>query len=214
MATSRKVERIADTLASLYPETKTFLEYGKEYELLFAIILSAQATDKSVNAATKILFSEFTSLKDYTLERRDEIQKIVSKVGLAKSKSLYIVKTAKILLEEYGGKVPYDRESLKRLPGVGHKTSGVFLAELGIEDFFPVDTHVHRVAYRLGLIGKDTSPDEAEEILERKFIGYPLIVNHRRMILFGRNLCKAINPSCGECPLMDICQHKKNAIRS
>ncbi len=207
---NEKIPFIVETLNRLYPETKTFLQYEKDYELLFAVILSAQATDKSVNEATRILFDRFPSLSDYSDENRDEIALIVSKVGLGKTKTDHIIRTAKILLAEYDGKLPHDRKTLESLPGVGVKTSGVVLAELGIKDFLPVDTHVHRVTRRLGLYRNDRMPEEVEKILERKFQGYSLITIHRQLILFGRNICKAKNMSCEECPFKEnICKIKR-----
>jgi endonuclease III len=209
MATSKKVSYIASELDGLYPKTATFLEYTKDYELLFAVILSAQATDKSVNQVTRILFDRFPCLTSYVPENKDEILSIVSKVGLGKTKTEHILSTAKILLSRYDGKLPHDRETLQSLPGVGVKTSGVVLAELGIEDHLPVDTHVFRVSHRLGL-SNDETPDETEITLERKFKGYSLITVHRQLILFGRNICKAKNMSCDICPFHEtICKYKK-----
>lgn len=210
MATSKKVLFIKEKLDELYPETHTFLNYSKEYELLFAVILSAQATDKSVNEATKSLFSKFASLENYCIENKDEIEKIVHGVGLGKSKTSHIIKTSHILLSKYGGEIPHNREALRELPGVGVKTSGVVLAELGIIDALPVDTHVFRVTYRLGL-HKETSTDKVEEILEKKFHEFSLIDTHRQLILFGRNICQAKSMKCSTCPFyQNICKYKRS----
>ncbi len=208
MATNKKAEKIKEVLEKEYPKTKTFLNYTKDYELLFAVILSAQATDKSVNEATAVLFQEFLSLDDYVYEKKERIYSIILRIGLAKSKTEYLLSTAKMLREEYHGNLPHDRKELMKLPGVGYKTSGVVLSELGIEDFFPVDTHVQRVSKRLGLIKKET-PEETEKVLERIFHGSKYIVLHRQFILFGRNICKAANPSCMICPLKEICTETK-----
>ncbi len=208
MAINKKAEMIKGVLKREYPHTETFLHYTKDYELLFAVILSAQATDKSVNEATSLLFMEFPSLDDYVIEKKERIYSIIKRIGLAKSKTEYIVSTAKMLKEEYKGILPHERKELMKFPGVGYKTSGVVLAELGIQDFFPVDTHVQRVSKRLGLIKKET-PEETEKVLERIFRGSEYIVLHRQFILFGRNICKAMNPSCETCPLKELCTEMK-----
>ncbi len=208
MAINKKAEMIKGVLKREYPHTETFLHYTKDYELLFAVILSAQATDKSVNEATSLLFREFPSLDDYVIEKKERIYSIIKRIGLAKSKTEYILSTAKMLKEEYKGILPHERKELMKFPGVGYKTSGVVLAELGIQDFFPVDTHVQRVSKRLGLIKKET-PEETEKVLERVFRGSEYIVLHRQFILFGRNICKAMNPSCETCPLKELCTEMK-----
>ncbi len=208
MVINEKAEKIKEALNKEYPQTKTFLNYTKDYELLFAVILSAQATDKSVNDATGVLFKECPMLSDYTCDKKERIYAIIKRIGLAKSKTEYLLSTARILREEYHGILPHDRKELMKLPGVGYKTSGVVLSELGIEDFFPVDTHVQRVSKRLGLIRKET-PEETETVLERIFQGSKYIILHRQFILFGRNICKAANPSCVICPLKELCTETK-----
>ncbi len=208
MAINKKAEMIKGVLKREYPHTETFLHYTKDYELLFAVILSAQATDKSVNEATSLLFREFPSLDDYVIEKKERIYSIIKRIGLAKSKTEYILSTARMLKEEYKGILPHERKELMKFPGVGYKTSGVVLAELGIQDFFPVDTHVQRVSKRLGLIKKET-PEETEKVLERIFRGSEYIVLHRQFILFARNICKAMNPSCETCPLKELCTEMK-----
>ena len=125
----KDLERIATVLQVLFPKTSTFLHYKKDYELLFAIILSAQATDVSVNQATDVLFRKFPNLDDYRESSYDEIYQIIRPVGLCKTKATHIIKTAEILKDRYQGKVPRDRESLMKLPGVGAKTAAVFLGE-------------------------------------------------------------------------------------
>lgn len=215
-----RIEEIAKVLQVLFPKTHTFLEYGKDYELLFAVILSAQATDVSVNKATAVLFRKFPSLDCYDEPHKGEIYSIIRPLGLAGSKSEYLVRTAAILRTKYNGQVPKDRNELMKLDGVGYKTSGVVLGELYDYPFFPVDTHVRRVATRLGLVKEGASIQEIEETLERLFCGYHLIHLHRQFILFGRNVCYSRNPDCLACPFADFCTyHKgisggKNPLRS
>lgn len=211
MATTDQLDFIAFKLQELYPDTACFLEYEKEYELLFATILSAQATDKSVNEATRVLFKKCPTLLDYNEENREVIVKCISKVGLGKVKSSYLIKTAKILLEKYDGQLPKERKELMSLPGVGFKTSGVVLAELYDYPYIPVDTHVYRVSHRLGIVKDSLTPEETEVALEKKFKNHHLIHLHRQFILLGRNICLARNEKCSVCPFAQICKyHSKN----
>lgn len=200
---------IADTLNKLYSETKTFLNYSKDYELLFAIILSQQTTDIKVNQATSILFKKFSNLTDYNEENKDLIFNIIKPLGLAKGKTIHLIQTAEILLTKYNGKVPNNREDLLNMPGVGYKTSGVFLAEYYSHQYLPVDTHILRVSHRLNLVNNKFDATKTEIALEKLFKDYKLISLHRQLILFGRNVCHAINPECDSCPFNSFCKYKK-----
>jgi hypothetical protein len=200
---------IALKLEELYPETKTFLNFESDWQLLFAVILSAQATDVSVNEATAKLFVNFPKLEDYTQERREEIHACIKKVGLGKSKTEYLIKTAKILLEQYDGHVPTDRLELQKLPGVGYKTSGVVLAEYYNYPYIPVDTHVLRVTHRLGIVPESYDPTKTENKLEKIFDVPSFIHLHRQFILLGRNICTARSEKCEICPLRDVCRYFK-----
>lgn len=204
-----KAQIVYRELCRLYPKTSCFLHFSKDYELLFAVILSAQATDKSVNEATSVLFKEFPKLEDYNPNNRAEIKSIIKSVGLANSKVEYLIKTAQILLEQYDGKVPQDRKKLMELSGVGFKTSGVVLGELFNEKLIPVDTHISRVTKRIGLVSSELSNDEIEVKLERLFSEDRSIDLHRKLILFGRNICKAQAPDCSSCPFTEICRYYK-----
>lgn len=210
MDKKEKAEIILRELDSLYHKTETFLHYSSDWQLLFSIILSAQATDKSVNEATKRLFDEYDSLEKYTEENRLGILDCISKVGLGNSKSINLIKTARILLEEYDGKIPRDREKLQKLPGVGYKTSGVFLAEFYSDPYIPVDTHILRVTHRLGIVPEKYDATKTEIALEKMFdIGNRRIDLHRQLILFGRNICHPRNPECNICPLSSFCKEKR-----
>lgn len=200
---------IVDTLNTLYPDTKTFLNYSKDYELLFAIILSQQTTDIKVNQATSILFKKCPSLTDYNQENQDLIFNIIKPLGLAKGKTLHLIQTAEILLTKYNGKVPNSREALLSMPGVGYKTSGVYLAEYHSYQYLPVDTHIFRVSHRLNLVNNKLDATKTEIALERLFKDYKLINLHRQFILFGRNICHAINPECSNCPFNSFCKYNK-----
>lgn len=207
MEINKKVEWIARTLQELYPSTKTFLNYTKDYELLFATILSAQATDKSVNLATSKLFALCPTLTHYHPGNRDLIFSCIKPVGLSERKTDYLIQTARILLEQYDGKVPLDRKELMNLPGVGYKTSGVVLAELYDYPYIPVDTHVFRVTHRLGIVKNNINPEKTEVVLEKEFKNYHSIHLHRQFILLGRNICKAKNELCESCPLSCVCNY-------
>ena len=197
---------IKEKLDEFFPHTKTFLNYKKDYELLFAVILSAQATDASVNKVTEKLFTALPDLEDYSYQNKDFILSCIKPVGLGNSKSEYLIKTALILLEKYHGVLPRERKELMKLPGVGYKTSGVLLAELYDAPFCPVDTHVYRVTHRLGIVRDSLSFEETEEAVEKLFKGQKMISLHRQLILFGRTICKAKNPNCERCPFLSFCR--------
>lgn len=198
---------ISQELQKLYPETKTFLHFQSDWQLLFAVILSAQATDVSVNEATAKLFVKFPRLEDYREERWDEIHDCIKRVGLGNSKTNYLIQTAEILLSQYEGKVPRDRKLLQKLPGVGFKTSGVVLAEYYNDPYIPVDTHVFRVTHRLGIVPSTYDPTRTEQKLERLFDVPSNIHLHRQFILLGRNICLARGEKCNLCPLSKVCRY-------
>ena len=207
--TTENLEGILKELERLYPVTECFLHYRKDYELLFAVMLSAQATDVSVNKATAILFRDYPTLESLASAAPEDIVPYIRSVGLSKTKSNHLVEAARILLSEYGGILPRDREKLMALPGVGFKTSGVVLAELYDFPYLPVDTHVKRVTARLGIVSESLSPEKTELALERKIHKEHLIGIHRRFILLGRNLCLARGPKCDICPLRPYCREGK-----
>ena len=169
MTAIEKASLIKDELERRYPNTSTFLKFKTDWQLLFAVVLSAQATDKSVNLATEKLFSILPELSDYTEENRDIIKLCIKNVGLSNTKTEYLIQEARILLEEYGGVVPRDREKLQKLPGVGFKSSGVVLAEYYGDPYIPVDTHVYRVTHRLGIVKDSLDPKGTELQLEKIF---------------------------------------------
>ncbi len=213
MAISEHIPFIASTLQLLYPKTETFLHYQKDWQLLFATILSAQATDRSVNQATEKLFARFPMLDGYREENRAEILSCIKAVGLSNAKAGYLIQSAKILVEDYNGTLPKDREKLVLLPGCGHKTASVVLAELYDFPYIPVDTHVHRVSARLGIVKEKTSPEKTEERLEKLFQGYHAIHLHRQLILFGRNICHALHPECESCPFLSFCPFGRKRMK-
>lgn len=192
---------VLKVLDELVPNPKCPLNYNKDYELLFAVLLSAQSTDDRVNSVTIDLFKY--SLHDLATIDVKIIEDIIKPVGTQKRKSVYIQEIAKKLISECDGKVPHDREYVENLPGVGHKTCNVVFSELFNEPTLAVDTHVTRVSKRLGLAPKDASVLEIEEALCKFFPKEKWQRVHVQLVLFGRYTCKAVKPNCEECPFKD-----------
>ena len=203
------VSRIDDYLDSLFPNPKCELNYNNDYELLIAIVLSAQSTDKRVNTVTPIIFSKYKTLKDLKQAKISDLENIIHPVGSFRKKALYVKEIARILDDEYNGVVPRDRDLLVKFPGVGRKTANVFLSEYYNDAFIAVDTHVERVSKRLGLAYKNDDVFIIEKKLMRKFKKDTWAKRHLQLVLFGRYYCKAIKPECKNCLLSDICKEKK-----
>lgn len=181
------------------------LLYKKDYELLIAVRLSAQCTDKKVNSVTKNLFSKYPTLESLSKAEVKDIEDIVSPLGLQKKKALDIKDIATSLITNFNGQVPSSREKLESLPGVGHKTAGVVMVELFQKNEFPVDTHVFRIAKRLGITSDDSSLLKCENDLRDFFNGENYSRLHHQFIHFGRKVCFARNPKCKDCQLKQFC---------
>ena len=201
--------RIEDYLDYLFPEPKCELLYNNDYELLIAIVLSAQSTDKRVNTVTPTIFSIYPSLSLLKEANLADLERIIHPVGSFRKKAYYVKEIARLLDEEYNGVVPRDRDILVTFPGVGRKTSNVFLSEFYHEPAIAVDTHVERVSKRLGLAYRNDDVLKVEKKLMKKFDKDKWAKLHLQLVLFGRYHCKAINPLCSECKLVDICKEKK-----
>ena len=206
-----KTEEILCFLARRYPDAHCQLNYRKNYELLFAVMLSAQATDKSVNSVTEKLFRLYPDLNAFANADPEDIERIVRPVGLGKSKAKNICMTAKILLDRYGGKVPEGKEDLTALPGVGRKTANVVRIEGFKIPEIPVDTHVERVAKRLQLADETDTPFQVEEKLRKEIPEDRWIRSHHQLIFFGRDLCKSRNPLCDQCALKEVCLYYRQS---
>lgn len=206
-----KKDDILNYLEHLYPTTSCFLNYKEDYQLLISIILSAQTTDKKVNEATSILFSCFPTIEDLAKADINAVINIINKLGLASSKARYVIDTCNILINEFKGIVPNNIDDLLKLKGVGRKTACVFLAEYYNKKYIPVDTHIKRIAKRLGLT-KSNNPSLIQSDLEKIFNREGVIL-HRRLILFGRNICKAINPKCHICQLKKYCSYSSLNVK-
>jgi len=203
--TPKKVRAIFARLAQANPTPVTELEYATPYQLLVAVILSAQATDKSVNLATRELFKAAGTPQGMARLGETDLASRISRIGLYKSKAKNVAAMTRILLDQYGGEVPRDREALEALPGVGRKTASVVLNELRIEPAIAVDTHVFRLANRSGIApGKDVRAVE-EKLLKAIPAAY-LHNAHHWLILHGRYVCKALKPDCPHCLINDLCE--------
>ncbi len=204
------MNNIIDYLTELIPNPKCELNYNKDYELLIAVMLSAQTTDKRVNEVTKILFEKY-NLEDLVNSKDEDIIEIVKPLGTFNKKSKNIKLIAESLIKNYNGKVPNDRQYLESLPGVGRKTTNVVLSELYKEPFMAVDTHVARVSKRLGIAKENDDVLKIENKLMKKIPNDRIPDMHHRLVLFGRYYCKAKNPLCASCKLIDICKYKKTS---
>lgn len=193
-------------LDELYPDAHCELNYSKDYELLIAVMLSAQTTDKAVNKVTAILFSRYKSVEELSNAKLEDVESIISSIGMYKVKAKNVLGISKGLVEFHNVKVPHDKETLLSLPGVGNKTANCVLAELFNEPYLAVDTHMQRFSHRLGIA---TSKDSVEKI-EQKYLKFipkeRLIKTNHQIIWFGRYLCKAISPKCGNCKLKEFCK--------
>ncbi len=200
-----KAEIIQREMEILYPEAQCELNYTSALELLVAVMLSQQSTDISINKLTKTLFKEYTSLDDYINIPLSKLEADLHHIGLYKNKAKNIKATALIVKKEYLGIFPNDQDKLERLPGVGRKTANVFLAEWYHEPRIAVDTHVKRVATRLGLAKELDSVLVVENILMKLYVPDQWIKTHHQFLFFGRYFCKAKKPRCSECSLINQC---------
>lgn len=209
MNKTEKLKLVQLELDNLYGETKCFLNYSKDYELLFAIMLSAQTTDKSVNNVTSILFEKYKSLEEFSKADINELITYLMPLGLAKNKAKHLLKTANILHNDFNDIIPKNREELIKLPGIGYKTATVFLAELYNYPSIPVDTHIKRVISKLNIFPKISVPTKISQNLDKFYKENNHINFHRQLILFGRNICTARNPKCNICPFSkNLCKQK------
>ena len=203
---AEKRRRIFAKLAEANPDPKTELEYGNPFQLVIAVLLSAQATDKAVNAATRRFFNTVKTPADLVALGEENLMEQIKTIGLFRNKAKNAVATARQLIALHGGEVPHDRAALEALPGVGRKTANVVLNEAFGEHTLAVDTHVFRVANRMKLApGKNVDEVEAKLI---KFTPPEFLRSaHHWLILHGRYTCVARNPKCGACVLFDDCEY-------
>ncbi|SFF97144.1 DNA-(apurinic or apyrimidinic site) lyase /endonuclease III [Desulfotomaculum arcticum] len=201
-------QEILKILIRELPDTGPTLNFNNTFELLLAVILSAQCTDKQVNKTTANLFSKYQTPEDFACLAPEQLEQEIKGCGLYRNKSLHIIKTSRILVEKYGGKVPDNLLALQSLPGVGRKTANVVLNIAYQKPTFPVDTHVFRVSRRLGLSGGNTSFQVEKDLIK-------LIPEqergswHHRLIQFGRTICTSRGPKCDHCPVEKFCKYQQ-----
>mgnify|MGYP000792661422 FL=1 len=206
MTNSEKREIISKYLDELFPNPKCELIYHNDYELLIAIVLSAQTTDKRVNMVTPILFSKYPTLEKLSEAKIDSLEEILKPIGSFRKKAVYVKDIAYNLTTKYQGVVPTDREKLEKLKGVGRKTINVFLSEYYNFPAIAVDTHVERISKRLRIASKKATVLEVEEKLQKFFPKDEWAKRHLQLVLFGRYYCKAVKPDCLSCPLKELCR--------
>ncbi|MBR95552.1 MAG: endonuclease III [Euryarchaeota archaeon] len=208
MKRSEKAEKIAAMLEELYPETPVPLDHENTFQLLIAVLMSAQTTDLKVNQVTPALFSKAPTAKEMAKLDVETILEDIRQVGLAPTKAKNILKLSQILVEKYDGEVPEGFEPLEALPGVGHKTAGVVMAQAFGVPAFPIDTHIHRLAARWGLSnGKNV--EKTEKDLKAVFPKELWNKLHLQIIFFGREYCPARNHDLSQCPICSWAATKK-----
>ena len=200
------INRLLSYLDELFPVAKCELLYTCDYELVIAVMLSAQTTDKSVNAVTPILFEKYPSLDALNNATLEEIEEILKPIGLYKNKAKNLKGIVKDLIERFNYVVPSDKEQLMTLPGVGNKTAGVIRAEVFKIPDLPVDTHILRVSKRLNLSDTKDTPLEVENKLKKLIPEDRWIKSHHQLIHFGRYFCLARSPHCKDCKLREFCK--------
>lgn len=207
------VRHILDSIAVMFPDAHCELNHSNPFELTIAVLLSAQCTDATVNKVTADLFQKYKTPEDYVSVPPEELEQDIRRIGLFRSKAKHIQSLCKILIEQYNSKVPSDYNELVQLPGVGRKTANVVISNAFGVPAIAVDTHVERVSKRLGLAGWNDSVLEVEKKLMKQVPKEEWTVTHHRLIFFGRYHCKAQNPACADCPLLDVCREGKKRMK-
>ncbi|AIE78861.1 endonuclease III [Bacillus tropicus] len=213
MLNKTQIRYCLDTMADMYPEAHCELIHDNPFELVIAVALSAQCTDALVNKVTKNLFQKYKTPEDYLSVSLEELQQDIRSIGLYRNKAKNIQKLCRMLLDDYNGKVPEDRDELTKLPGVGRKTANVVVSVAFGIPAIAVDTHVERVSKRLAICRWKDSVLEVEKTLMKKIPMDEWSVTHHRMIFFGRYHCKAQRPQCEECPLLEVCREGKKRMK-
>lgn len=199
-------------MEELFPNAECELVHSSTFELLVAVMLSAQTTDASVNKLTKTLFKKYKTVEDYANASIEQLEKDIRAIGLYRNKAKNLHNMAIMLLENYNGEVPSDQKELESLPGVGHKTANVVRSVAFHIPAFAVDTHVERISKRLGYARKNDTIAVVEKKLNKAIPKEQWNKAHHQFIFFGRYFCKAQNPNCGQCKLIEICKEPKRKV--
>ncbi len=208
--TPLNIDKVFKSLSNSIQEPITALEYKNNFQLLIAVMLSAQATDVSVNLATPALFLKAPSPEKMLALGPEKLEGFIKRIGLFKTKSANIIKTCRLLIEKHNSQIPCSRKELEALPGVGRKTAGVVLNVAFGKPEIPVDTHVFRVSNRIGLV-EAKNPLETEKQLLKRVPEWVKPKAHHLLILHGRHVCKARKPMCQECCLNKLCEFKEKS---
>ena len=198
---------ISNYVDSLFPNAKCELFYNKDYELVIAVMLSAQTTDKAVNAVTYKLFDKFPTLEAIDNASIEEIEECIKSLGLYKNKAKNIKGIARTIINDFNSQLPSDKDLLQTLPGIGNKSAGVIRIEVFKIPDLPVDTHIIRITNRLGIANSKDEPIDIERKLKKLIPESNWIKTHHQLIHFGRYFCTARSPKCNECKLRDICKY-------
>lgn len=210
----QQMRHILDTIASMFPNAHCELTHSNPFELTIAVLLSAQCTDETVNKVTAELFQKYKTPEDYVAVSIEQLEQDIRRIGLFRNKAKNIQKLCHILMEQYDGQVPQQYEQLVQLPGVGRKTANVVISNAFGVPAIAVDTHVERVAKRLGIAKAKDTVLEVEKTLMKLVPVEEWTVTHHRLIFFGRYHCKAQRPQCDVCPLLDICREGKKRMKT
>lgn len=205
---------ILDTIGTMFPDAQCELNHDNAFELTIAVLLSAQCSDQMVNKVTADLFQKYKSPEDYLAVPLAELEQDIRRIGLYRNKAKHIHNLCRILIDQYGGEVPSEHDQLVKLPGVGRKTANVVVSVAFNVPAIAVDTHVERVSKRLGFAGWDDSVLEVEKKLMKRVPKDEWSLTHHRLIFFGRYHCKAQNPQCQVCPLLDVCREGKKRMKT
>lgn len=207
-----KAKKVYELLKEEYPDAACGLDYGTPFQLLVSTILSAQATDKSVNKVTEELYKQYPDMDGFLTLTQEEIENKIKKIGIYKNKAKSIYNMTRELRDNFNGQVPRTMEELMSLSGVGRKTASVVLVEAFNIPAFPVDTHVFRVTRRIGIASENTADKVSDEMMKKLPKKYYHLMHHL-LITHGREVCGAQNPKCSVCCLKDICKYYASNIR-
>lgn len=213
MLNKKEIKFCIDKMGEMFPGAHCELVHSNPFELVIAVVMSAQCTDALVNKVTRNLFQKYKTPEDYISVSLEELQDDIRSIGLFRNKAKNIQKLSKMLIEEYNGKVPQTQDELVKLPGVGRKTANVVASVAFGVPAIAVDTHVERVSKRLGFCRWKDSVLEVEKALMRKIPEEDWSPAHHRLIFFGRYHCKAQNPQCELCPLLELCREGKKRMK-
>lgn len=213
MLTRKEIRRCLDTFGEMFPDAHCELNHANPFELVIAVLLSAQCTDVLVNKVTKGLFEKYKTPEDYIAVPLEELEQDIRSIGLYRNKAKNIQKLSHLIINEWNGIVPKTQDELVKLPGVGRKTANVVASVAFGVPAIAVDTHVERISKRLGFCRWKDNVTEVEATLMKKIPMDEWSVTHHRMIFFGRYHCKAQSPNCPECPLLDLCREGKKRMK-